>query len=235
MTFSRSALLVGALLVGLPAYAANHALRSRLLPEINEHLDTAREEMAARRTHLASAHADMVLIGDRLAYRVQFDEDVANRERMRCIDSLRRALDNWEEALDHTIEFVESDRADTPITIQFRPHVKMGHEPVAGYATWKRRIDLDGDRVFKARVTATLQIRTQNLNDKPMPAAAMTHEVMHEMGHVLGLEDRDRVGELMGPLNVRRPVANPSRQEANAVMDAREEAREIKLQALSRG
>jgi hypothetical protein len=109
----------------------------------------------------------------------------------------------------------------------------MGKEPVAGFANWKRRIQTDGDKVVSATVTADLQIRTINLDGRPMPSDAMTHEVMHEVGHVLGLEDCDYLGELMGPLDVRRPVEAPLAHEADAVRDLRDEARRLKSQALA--
>lgn len=229
MPSRRSILLCLGLGLTLPAIASEAVRRAPILPEVDEHLRAGHDEVARRRPEIASAHADAVLIGDSISYSVEFDSDVPKTLQDSCVTSLNLAMDNWEAAVDRTVEFVPVDTANKPtVVIHFRREVKVGREPVAGFATWKRRIELDGDRVKALNVTADLQIRTINVNGRAMPKAAMTHEVMHELGHVLGLEDSNKVGELMGPLDVRRPVSAPLPFESKAVEDLRSEAKEIK-------
>ncbi|MGV3615358.1 MAG: matrixin family metalloprotease [Fimbriimonas sp.] len=235
MRASRSILLLIAAITALPALATHGARKVVLLPEVHKHLDSARDEIAKGRGEIAAAHADMVLIDDQeVRYSIKFEEGVPKKLYTRCEEALDEAFRSWEKSLNESVEFVEvADPAKAHIQIRFKRDVLMGKEPVAGFANWKRRITLDGDRVKSATVTADLQIRTVNLDGRPMPDDAMTHEVMHEVGHVLGLEDCDHLGELMGPLDVRRPVDAPRVHEANAVRDLRDEARRLKLQALS--
>jgi hypothetical protein len=61
----------------------------------------------------------------------------------------------------------------------------------------------------------------------------MKHEIMHEMGHILGLEDSDRVGDLMGPLDVNHPVSGPKSYESEAVYELRSQADRIRKEVLA--
>ena len=58
--------------------------------------------------------------------------------------------------------------------------------------------------------------------------------VIHELGHVLGLNDSPRVGDIMGPLDLRKPVTTLGVDEVQALRDIRESAAEIRRQALSK-
>lgn len=234
MRASRPILLLIAAITALPALASNGTRKVILLPEVNKHLDSARTEIANGHGEIAAAHADVVLIGDEVKYSVKFEEGVPKKLYAKCEQALDEAFDSWQQSLNDTVTFVPvEDPAKAHIQIRFKRDVLMGKEPVAGFANWKRKIQLDGDRVLSATVTADLQIRTVNLDGKAMPADAMTHEVMHEVGHVLGLEDCDHLGELMGPLDVRRPVDAPRSHEASAVRDLRDEAKRLKSEALA--
>ena len=234
MRVSRQILLLVAVLTALPALAVNGARKAVLLPEVNQHLEQARNELSNGRDEIAAAHADMVLIGDEVSYFVKFEEGVPKKLENKCKVALTSAFEAWEKSLGDTVTFVPvTDASKANIQVRFKRDVLMGKEPVAGFANWKRRITTDGDKVLTETVTADLQIRTINLDGRPMPSDAMTHEVMHEVGHVLGLEDCEHLGELMGPLDVRRPVEAPLAHEASAVRDLREEARRLKAQALT--
>lgn len=234
MRASRPLLLTVAALAALPALATTGSPKVVLLPEVNKHLDTAREEISNGRGDIAAAHADVVLIGDEVKYSVKFEESVPKKLYAKCEKSLDEAFRAWEDSLDESVTFVPvDDPSKANIQIRFKRDVLMGKEPVAGFANWKRKIQTDGDKVLSATVSADLQIRTVNLDGRPMPSEAMTHEVMHEVGHVLGLEDCDHLGELMGPLDVRRPVPAPRQHEASAVRELRDEAKRLKSEALA--
>jgi predicted Zn-dependent protease len=71
------------------------------------------------------------------------------------------------------------------------------------------------------------------LNFKAMPMESMRHEMMHEIGHVLGLEDTESTGAIMGPLDMNRPVSRPLPHEVKAVWDIRLEASRIRKDALA--
>lgn len=231
----RLLLLLAASVAAYPAAApANGGARvAPLLPEVTKHLDQARDAVRSGKGGLAGAHAEMVLIGDEVRFAVRF-ENVPESLRANSRKALEEALGAWERSLGESVRFVEvADPANAHVQVRFKRDVYMGKEPVAGFANWKRIIRTDGPDVVESRFTADLQIRTMNLDGKAMPAAAMRHEVMHEFGHVLGLEDCDHTGILMGPLDVRKPVSAPLPHETAAVRDLRDEARRVRFQALN--
>jgi len=105
------------------------------------------------------------------------------------------------------------------IIIRFQPDVRQRGEAVAGYVNWKRTAG-EGE----GSVTGDIQIRTVNLDGSAMSGRAMRNIVVHEMGHLLGLDDTDRMGEAMSPLDISHPVSGPSSSEANVVRSLRTEA-----------
>lgn len=223
------------LAIALPATAMKgEALRATVLAEVQKHLDCARDGMANGTPEVAAAHASLVLVGDEIKYSIQF-EGVPDRLRARCKQALGGALDKWEQALDDTVTFREiSDPANADVVVRFKPAVVMGKEPVAGYANWKRVLKSDGPKVQSVSFKSDLQIRTINLDGQPMPLECVRHEIAHEMGHILGLEDSESPRDLMGPLDVSRPVMGPQSYEVDAVRQLRSEARRLRTDALGK-
>lgn len=232
MRTARSFLLALVLGTTLPAVGDNGVRRAPVLTEVSQHLQQAESELSQGHPELAIAHADMVLVGQPVAYRVEFDADVPVKVRPRCEKALKAALGAWERSLGATCAFTRVDSGEAPVTVRFKKDVLLGKEPVAGFANWKRAIRLDGVRVLSAKFSSLLQIRSLDLTGDPMPTDAMTHEVMHEMGHVLGLEDCDEVGQLMGPLDIENPVGRPLGHEIAAVRELREEAERVREEAV---
>lgn len=210
------------------------ARRAALLPEVQKHLDAAHDCASNGSPQVAAAHADLVLVGDAITVSVQF-VGVSDRLHDRCTKALDGAMDAWTKALDGTVEFRNvTDPARADIVIRFKPSVLMGKEQVAGYANWKRLLKSDGGHLESSSFKADLQIRTSNLDGRPMPFDCVRHEIAHEIGHILGLEDSDAVGDLMGPLDVDHPVEGPLPFEALAVKQLRDEAHRIRTEALAK-
>jgi hypothetical protein len=69
-----------------------------------------------------------------------------------------------------------------------------------------------------------MMLRTTTLKKRPMPFEVIRHEACHELGHVLGLDDTNIVGAVMGPLDLNRPASGPSDAEVEAVRLVRTEA-----------
>jgi len=227
----RTLLVSAALLVASVPTPATSTARALVLPEVTKHLEHAKKCLRDGSHHIAMAHADMVLVGDEVTYAVTF-QNAGGTMQARCMKSLGAALKSWEDSLDGTVSFKEiEDPSKADIVVRFKPDVRMGQEPVAGFANWKRLIRTEGKRVVESRFTSDLQIRTINVDGEPMPTSAMKHEVMHEVGHVLGLEDCDTVGYLMGPLDISRPVSAPRPHESNAVLSLRSDARRLREEA----
>lgn len=211
----------------------NHRVAA-LLPEVQKHLDQAREGMSSGMPEVAAAHANLILVDDEVKYSIQY-VGIPDKLKARCTKALDGALDRWEKALGDTITFREvSDPNDAEVVVRFKPGVMMGKEPVAGYANWKRTLKVDGPRVQVMNFKSDLQIRTINLDGQPMPMECVRHEIAHEVGHILGLEDSDSTGDLMGPLDVDHPVGQPMPHEIEAVKELREEAHRLRTDALAK-
>ena len=205
--------------VGVATYAAP------VLPEVQRHLDDGwacvRHDPAKAR-----AHAMAVLGEEDVAVTVDLS-GVRPSRRTACRAAVDSALEAWTTALDDTVRLYRADdRRQSGIVVRFQNDVRERGAPVAGYVNWKRTADAAG-----GGVTGTVQVRDEDLDGSPMPARAMGHIVLHEMGHLLGLDDSDREGDAMGPLNVSRPVSAPTRAEAEAVQDLRADAARLLREA----
>ena len=167
----------------------------------------------------AREHAMAVLMGRELNVEVDL-RDVPSDRRTVCRAAVDGALEAWQDALGGEIRLrrlPEGERCG--IAIRFQPDVREEGAPVAGYVNWLRETGRP--------VSGTVRIRTVRPDGSAMPGRAMRAVVLHEMGHLLGLDDTDRSDEAMGPLAVSDPVARPSRGEADAVRALRAEAERL--------
>lgn len=215
----------------VPSMAAAPLRTATLLPEVNRHMEQARSHLDRGTVEVAMAHATVVLVGDRVRYTIRFQN--VHPERHRSFErAFEAAVESWERLLDDTVRFHRIDRTeDADVNVRFMPAVKMHKEQVAGYVNWRRTIKIEQDKVKECHFKADLQLRTQTLEGTPMPGDAVKHAAMHEVGHVMGLDDSPRQGDIMGPLDINRPVARPQPHEVASVRALREEARSIREQA----
>jgi predicted Zn-dependent protease len=205
-----------------------------ILPEVQKQLDDARDCSTKGTLEIAIAHANLILVDDEVTYEIEY-QGVPNDERGRCKKALDCALGAWQKALDQTLTFkavADPEKAD--MVIRFKPNVMMGNEEVAGYVNWKRTLKADAGKVQTVNFKSVLQIRTISLNGELMPLECVRHEVAHEVGHVLGLDDSNTTGDLMGPLDINRPVGGPQPHEAAVIKRLRDEAHKLRADALSK-
>ena len=200
---------------GLAGYVAP------ILPEIRQHLADGRACLATD-PERARAHAMAVLGGEDLSVTVDLDA-VPRGRRTVCRNAVDEALEAWEQAVGGGFHLRRADEGrPCAITLRFQPAVFERSEPVAGYVDWTRTIE-----GHEGRMTGSVQVRTVQLDGTAMPMRAMRHIVLHEMGHLLGLDDSDEEGEAMSPLDAANPVTSPSAEEADAVRRLRAEAERI--------
>lgn len=197
------------------------AFEAPVLPEIRQHLDDG-WACLPNDPGMARAHAMAVLGRPGATIQVVLDGVPSNR-RNACRSAIDGAVDAWEHAIGDGFHFNrvgEGDKGD--IVVKFQRDVYERGEPVAGYVNWKR-VASSGE----GGVTGDVQIRTVNLDGSWMPMKAMRHIVIHEIGHMLGLDDTQRMGEAMSPLDVDHPLSAPTEAEAAAVRSLRSEANRI--------
>lgn len=212
---SRFALLTFLVLVG---GATNE---TSLLPEIRQHLDDGWACLKSDPA-MARAHATAVLGSEDLRVEVDLSAVPTDR-RTACRAAVDGALEAWERGVGDGFHLRRADDGrHCPIVVRFQPDVREDDAPVAGYVNWKRTAE-GGE----GRMTGDVRVRTVQPDGAPMPMRAMRHVVIHEMGHLLGLDDSNREGEAMGPLDVHRPVSTPTEAEAAAVRSLRREAERI--------
>jgi predicted Zn-dependent protease len=203
-----------------------------VLKEVRHHLEAARTSVEQGKYGAAIAHAALVLVADEPRIAVRFQSVPPSRQAV-CREALREAVTLWEESARPRVRFQLVSESESPdIVLQFQPDVRLRNEPVCGYVRWSRSMHTHGARILRGRTSAEIKIRERGMTGGPMSREAMRHAIMHELGHVLGLEDSRRVGDVMGPLDFRRPAPSPTAAEANAVRAVREQARDIRRTAL---
>lgn len=194
-------------------------------------LADAHRSLAAGQPAFAAAVAGAVLISDEVSVNVNLNE-VPKAQRADCKRALSEALATWQSVLDNQLKFrMEDDPAKADVTVSYQPEVRMEQDAVAGLTTWKRSIHAANGHVTAYSAKTEVEVRTRDLHFHRMPFEAMRQATMHEFGHVLGLEDSEHVGDLMGELDPAHPVSAPRDYEVSAVKMLRQEAKEIKDEA----
>lgn len=106
---------------------------------------------------------------------------------------LTEAISTWNAHLSPQTTFVPSTDHFAPIRLSFRKAVFQSGTPVAGYAIWNRQ-----SLPYQDQAPATILIATQTPNSTPIPAENIRHAILHELGHLLGLQDQYNSPGIMG-------------------------------------
>jgi hypothetical protein len=196
--------------------------RTPILSEFNTILTIAHESVLRGDYRQARALTGLVLM-DRLI-RVQMSTDAATLpRRAECVRALRDGIARWEQALGGAVRFAFiSDPNRAEIRVRFSESLAQIDANAAGHCDYVREI-VNG----QPRTTAKLSVLTRTPSGEPMSHELMRHTVMHEVGHVLGLEDSQEVGAVMGPLDLANPVSEISPIEIEELLWARSEARQL--------
>lgn len=137
---------------------------------------------------------------------------------------LDQALATWEKSLagDNPIRLVGAS-AKADVLIKFVEKVPRSGHDALGLIELKKKYSWNRSR-YEIDIQGTIYIQT-HFNRVPLTSAQYTEVIAHELGHLLGLDDLDQPGQLMGPMVLERPVNGPNARETYAVQAIRYQAK----------
>ena len=196
-----------------------------------QQVQDARDDLKDGEPLMALAHANLVLMDRPLKIFVSFD-DISGRRLRDCNRAIDAAIGLWNKGLEGETPFVRTDIAEgSDIQLKFENDVMDGNVAVGGLVKWRRAITyVDGQPLDKT--SADVQVRVKMPRGGYMSFEHMRHEASHELGHVLGLDDSPRSGDIMSGLDLRHPVGKISDFELDALKRLRQAAHEVKDEAL---
>lgn len=212
-----------------PVATAPYVASDRVLPEVHAQVDQATESYESGDWNRTIARSNVVLFVEAIRYKVEFN-GTRERDVERQRDALRQAIEMWEEALGHEVQFVEDPEAI--VTVTFQDSVQNRGQDVGGHIKWRRDISVLPSGDYAPNVKADIWIRTKQPNGRSMTVEAMKHVAGHELGHVLGMSDSRTVGDIMGPLDLRRPTKQLGQSEIEALRSVRLRAADLRRASL---
>ena len=212
-----------ALSLGTSAFAGS----ASILPEMNKHLAFGKECMKRGYEGGAIASANLILL-DQIKIFVD-DRNATDQTLLAFAD----AEFIWEDALDNETKFVRvSTRKEAEVVVSFANGLNVQGREAGGYTEWNRSVKWT-DGQYVGSLKADMKLRTVRPDGKPMSREQARHAALHEIGHLLGLDDCSTKGEVMAPLNLSKPVGTPAFKEVSALMELRAKAQELRSSALT--
>ncbi len=192
-----------------------------LLPSVAKNLRHIDQCLQSGNLDEARAYVSMTLFERSVRYSLVEDEDGVGNE----------AVKRWESILGGTVVFEETPRNCADLVMRFEPAVDaIGHD-VFGMAHCRRQVTRWSSGTYTYSQTGFLEVATHAPNGTLLNRETKLQAAMHELGHYLGLDDTPVVGELMGPVDMERPVVWPSWNELSALSDLRAQASLMASQA----
>ena len=213
---------------------AGYNARAAIHPAVAEHLDNARIQAQLGKADEAASYAKAMLMGGNITVSVDYGNTPITQIPA-CDEAVKGAFEMWQTALNKDVSFTRvefGEKAD--VKIKFDRSTKLNNQIVSGYINWSRTVE-DTTEGPIPHFKADVFLRTTDPNGNPMVAKAMRHTCGHEFGHMFGLDDVKEVGMLMGPINLRCPVAKPTEEEVETVKAIRAECQSLVLAAKHTG
>lgn len=223
--FLRLAVSLSILAATLVSQAAHGGANRLIQPKLFDLLDIAEVAMNQGNVNKALAYSDLLLLNNTITYSIDTGA-VAPDQRDEAAHAVRESVATWEEALGYEVQFEEVSKGGN-VRIAFADSVRLMGKDIAGHAVWSRQVFDWGYGNYTPRVSGEIKVRIVTPEGSPMSEAAWQHTIGHEIGHMLGLWDSPRVGDMMGPINLKNPVTRPTESEVAALQGIRAEALQI--------
>lgn len=198
-------------------------------PSVFEHMDLARSKAASGRQAEAVGYAEALLMTDVIKVGVDLGS-TPQKQIAEADGAVQGAIAMWDTALEGKVKFTRVPLEQADVKIHFDSDVRLQGQIVSGYVNWTRSIKYTPEGI-RPSFKGDVYLRTTDPRGRLMTQDAMRHTCGHEFGHIFGLDDNPSVGTLMGPLDLRRPVAKPTPAEVDTVKSIREECETIITQA----
>lgn len=216
---------MGKLRLGLVAMALLAAVWTPAgapLPELDRFLSYGNKALESGDAVAAEAASKAILLDE-----VRFTLGPASPERQAIA---RAAMRSWEQALDGEVRFVEVAPSAAQLTFEWKPAV--GHEGnhVGGLATWRRAVQRRGSEC-RAVYTAQIELSITAPDGTALNRDQMMQCALHEVGHILGLDDCRERGEVMSPLDMAKPVPQITKADLDALRAIRAKAYSLRVSA----
>lgn len=199
--------------------------------QVKDYITRAEDSLQNGRYSEALAVSEFVMLTGSIKVRLDLS-NLPDSRKDQAKQAVIDALDLWSPALENQTKFVFVDSGPAQIRVRFQNGIVHLGQEVAGLAVWSRNFYDWGNDNYSGRVSADIRLRSLTVDGEPMSYEAIRHAACHEMGHVLGLWDSPRIGDIMGPMPVNRPSTGPSANEIQVLRDLRHRASMISQASL---
>ncbi len=202
-----------------------------LLPELNAHMLQAERDIQQGRWQMALAQADCILLSTPI--RVWLGFDAKSRQNKGYIKNIQKAMAIWQKGMsDETLFEIVDDPDQADVRINLVDQIQREGYNSGGNIKWERTI-ISTDGGYEMKYRADILLALSGPNGRKLNGNQMIHASAHELGHVLGLQDSSEVGNIMGPLDLRKPAKKPSDMEILALTEVRALANDLRKQAFA--
>lgn len=202
----------------LLAAVANTQLSPLLLPQVHETMGQSERAVQDGQYQMALALMKGTLYSDGVTIGIEGDH--ADRTGI-----VREAAQGWNQALegDSPIRLV-SMRENPQVIVKWVAQVPAEGSHTLGLIKMRKEFRWNTTR-HEVGIKGTIYVATQPPGS-PLSRSEQVDVVMHELGHLLGLDDCGDLGPLMGPLERGKPVGAPTANEVAAVTSLRRMVRD---------